>query len=153
MNVMEEIYKRLPYGPAFRFVDGIDYVTDDEIRGHFVFKTELPFYKAHFEAFPITPAVIIVECMAQIGLACFGIYLERAQWMQEQIPMFVFTAQQSTFIKPVFPNERIEVHSKKVYYRFGKLKCAVEAYNANNELVCQGVFEGMMVDKNKLTHE
>jgi 3-hydroxyacyl-[acyl-carrier-protein] dehydratase len=153
MKEFDEIRKRLPYGDTFRFVDGLDFITDEEVKGYFVFKDTLPFYQAHFEEFPITPAVILVECMAQIGLACLGIYLERSHWNQENQHAFVFTAQQTSFLKPVFPNEKVWVHSKKIYYRFGKLKCAVSAFNSKNELVCQGNLEGMMIDKNKLKND
>lgn len=153
MSINENILKHLPYGDSFRFVDAIDEVTEDQIRGHFTFREELFFYHSHFQHFPITPAVIVVECMAQIGLACLGIYLERANWNSNTQPTFVFTSQQTAFLKAVFPNETIWVQSQKVYYRFGKLKCKVEAYNARQELVCRGVMDGMMVDKNKLNND
>ncbi|WP_338039420.1 hotdog fold domain-containing protein [Maribacter litopenaei] len=48
------------------------------------------------------------------------------------------------FLQPVFPGETVTVVSKKIYYRFHKLKCEVKMYNEEMELVCKGVLSGML---------
>ena len=37
------------------------------------------------------------------------------------------------------------VKSKKVYFRFNKLKCKVKMINEKNELVCRGTISGMII--------
>jgi len=70
-----QILEALPYTEPFLFVDGITAITDTHIEGHYFFKKESLFYKGHFKDFPVTPGVLITECMAQIGLVCLGIKL------------------------------------------------------------------------------
>jgi 3-hydroxyacyl-[acyl-carrier-protein] dehydratase len=45
---------------------------------------------------------------------------------------------------PVKPKERVEVVSEKIYFRFNKLKCNVQLFNEENELVCKGTISGML---------
>ena len=40
-----EIIKFLPYQKPFLFVDGIDFISEDGITGHYTFKKEESFYK------------------------------------------------------------------------------------------------------------
>ena len=70
-----EIIQLLPYQKPFLFVDGIDRISEAGVTGHYTFKKEETFYEGHFKDHPITPGVILTECMAQIGLVCLGIYL------------------------------------------------------------------------------
>lgn len=70
-----EILERLPYTKPFLFVDELISVDENGATGTFIFNENLDFYKGHFKDNPITPGVILTECMAQIGLVCLGIYL------------------------------------------------------------------------------
>ena len=65
----------LPYSKPFLFVDKILEIDLNSIVGEYTFSADHDFYKGHFKDNPITPGVILTECMAQIGLACLGIYL------------------------------------------------------------------------------
>jgi len=69
------ILSKLPYSKPFLFVDKILEVDGNSITGEFTFSPDLDFYKGHFEGNPVTPGVILTECMAQIGVVCLGIYL------------------------------------------------------------------------------
>ena len=51
------------------------------------------------------------------------------------------------FLKPVFPKEKVSVFSKKIYFRFGKLKCNVTMKNSKEEVVCKGEIAGIIVQK------
>ena len=77
-----EIINKLPYQKPFLFVDGIDTISEDGVTGHYKFKKDETFYKGHFKDNPITPGVILTECMAQIGLVCLGIYLLKDELSQ-----------------------------------------------------------------------
>lgn len=137
----QEILSKLPYTKPFLFVDEIITINKNGVEGTFVFDENLEFYKGHFKDNPVTPGVILTETMAQIGLVCLGIYLNKGK----NIKNIAFTSSEVEFLKPVYPNEMVTVFSEKIYYRFGKLKCKVRMLNGNNEEVCTGTLAGMIV--------
>jgi len=123
------------------FVDKITYVSKEEIEGHYTFKKDEYFYLGHFKDNPITPGVILTEVMAQIGLVCLGIYLFNGELKKPQIAL---TSNQIDFFLSVKPEEQVRVVSKKIYFRFNKLKCKVQMFNNNDELVSRGTISGML---------
>ena len=139
----EQILSLLPYKKPFLFVDGIDAISEDEITGHYKFKKDESFYKGHFKNNPITPGVILTECMAQIGLVCLGIYLLK-QELKGQNPQIALTSNQVDFYLPVLPEEKVTVVSEKEFFRFNKLKCKVKMLNEKGELVARGIISGML---------
>jgi 3-hydroxyacyl-[acyl-carrier-protein] dehydratase len=140
----KEIIKLLPYQRPFLFVDGLSAVSDDGVTGHYTFKKNDYFYEGHFKNNPITPGVILTECMAQIGLVCLGIYLMRDSVSEDFKPQIALTSSQIDFFLPVFPNEKVTVISEKDVFRFNKLICNVKLFNEQNELVCRGIISGMI---------
>ncbi len=151
-KLFTDIVKNLPYAPPFLFVDEIIEASENSIKGIYKLKKGEFFYTGHFPGRPVTPGVIITEIMAQIGLVCFGIYLNRtgaAKDMGEKVP--VFTSSCVDFYSPAYPEQTMEVVSSKIYYRFGKLKCHIECHNKDTQqLVCKGDLSGLLVDKNEL---
>lgn len=142
--IISEIISLLPYQKPFLFVDGIDSISDDEIIGHYTFKKHESFYKGHFKNNPITPGVILTECMAQIGLVCFGIYLLKNEIKENNNPQIALTSHQMDFYLPVLPSEKVTVVSEKEVFRFNKLKCKVKMLNTKGELVARGIISGML---------
>jgi 3-hydroxyacyl-[acyl-carrier-protein] dehydratase len=140
----KKIIALLPYQEPFLFVDGIDMVSSEGITGHYTFKEDAYFYKGHFINNPITPGVILTECMAQIGLVCLGIYILKTELKKLIKPEIALTSTHVDFYLPVLPNEKVTVVSKKEVFRFNKLKCSVKMFNKNNELVCRGIISGMI---------
>ena len=139
----KEIIALLPYEAPFLFVDEIEEVSEKGIKGNYTFKDSEFFYKGHFKNNPITPGVILTECMAQIGLVSLGIYLMKDEKNLEQLQV-AFTSSQVDFLKMVLPNSKITVISDLQYFRFNKLKCKVRLLNTDNEVVCEGVLAGMI---------
>lgn len=139
-----EIIALLPYSKPFLFVDDIISISEEGAKGTFTFNEKLDFYKGHFKNNPITPGVILIETMAQIGLVCLGIYLISKNDSTIQQHQIVFTSSEVEFLLPVFPNETVTVISEKVYFRFGKLKCKVKMLNSNNQEVCNGTIAGII---------
>lgn len=135
-----EIILKLPYSKPFLFVDEIININENGVEGSFLFNEKLDFYTGHFIDNPVTPGVILIETMSQIGLVCLGIFLSENHLKQNA---FVLTSSEIEFIKPVFPNEKVIVISEKVYFRFGKLKCKVKMLNAKKEVVCEGIIAGI----------
>lgn len=140
----EQIIQVLPYQKPFLFVDGIDAISADEITGHYTFKKDESFYEGHFKNNPVTPGVILTECMAQIGLVCLGIYILKDEIKENNNPQIALTSHQMDFYLPVLPEEKVTVVSEKEVFRFNKLKCKVKMLNAKGELVARGIISGML---------
>ncbi|MCH4823122.1 hydroxymyristoyl-ACP dehydratase [Gramella lutea] len=144
---MQEIFQYLPYSKPFLFVDEILKIDENLIEGTYRFSADLDFYKGHFKDNPVTPGVILTECMAQIGVVCLGIYLLKKTGDLVNQPNIALSSSEIEYFKPVFPGESVKVISKKEYFRFNKLKCRIEMRNSKNEVVCRGVIAGMILSK------
>ena len=144
---MEEIIFLLPYKQPFLFVDALTHIDENGAAGHYTYPEDSYFYQGHFPDYPITPGVMLIETMAQIGLVAFGIWLMRDK--MDAVPRFAFTSSNVEFYKGVFPGEKVMVSSKKMYFRLGKLKAAVEMHNASGDLLAKGELSGMMLRKDK----
>lgn len=141
----EAIMKMLPYAKPFLFVDTIESITKNSVVGTFKYDENLDYYKGHLVNYPITPGVILIETMAQIGLVCLGIYLMKDEISTET--KVLMSNANVDFIKPVFPNEKVTVFSELQYFRFKKIKCKVRMENEKAEIVSQGFIEGFVINK------
>lgn len=153
MGKFQYILDNLPYSKPFLFVDTLLSVSEFTIEGTYTFSEDEYFYKGHFKDRPITPGVILTECMAQIGLVCFGIYLlkmEAPKSLNENSLDYAVALSNHTidFYKPVFPGETVRVTSDKEYFRFNKLRCKVKMLNQKGEIICKGIISGMIIKKN-----
>ncbi|WP_324719132.1 3-hydroxyacyl-ACP dehydratase FabZ family protein [Salinimicrobium sp. HB62] len=138
----KDIIDLLPYSEPFLFVDELEKVSENGISGTYTFQQDEFFYKGHFKDNPVTPGVILTECMAQIGVVCLGIFL-----LKDTEPENCSVALSNSTIDyylPVLPGEKVKVVSEKVYFRFNKLKCNVKMFNAEEKLVCKGEISGMI---------
>lgn len=117
----------------------------DSITGEYTFKPDHYFYQGHFKNTPVTPGVILIECMAQIGVVCLGIYLLDNEENLEASPSLALSSTETEFLRPVLPGEKVSVDSEKIYFRFNKLKCKVKMFNSRGEMVCHGIISGMML--------
>jgi 3-hydroxyacyl-[acyl-carrier-protein] dehydratase len=138
----QEIISKLPYSKPFLFVDELLNIDENGVEGTYTFDSTLDFYKGHFKDNPITPGVILIEVIAQIGVVCLGIYLLNSTFTKST--SIALTSTEIEFLKPVFPNEKVTVISEKIYFRFGKLKCKVILKNEKDETVCSGIIAGMI---------
>jgi 3-hydroxyacyl-[acyl-carrier-protein] dehydratase len=138
-----QIIHLLPYQKPFLFVDELTTISKDGVIGNYTFKSDEYFYKGHFKNNPVTPGVILTECMAQIGLVCLGIYLFKDEISNRMLSQIALTSSQIDFFLTVAPNEKVTVISEIEFYRFNKLKCQVKMLNQKNELVCRGIISGM----------
>lgn len=151
MELLEKIIGQLPYESPFLFVDELIHIDENSCEGYYTFRKDEYFYQGHFKNNPVTPGVILTECMAQIGLVCLGVYLVKGEKMKAEIGVkasFVFSESKVLFEKPVYPGEKVRVVSQKKYWRLSKLKCLVEMYDQKGDRVCKGELSGVISEKN-----
>ncbi len=139
-----QIISLLPYEDPFLFVDSLESVSERGCEGSYTFRQDAYFYQGHFKDHPITPGVLLTECMAQIGVVCLGIYLMGQSIDSLTKPKIALTSHQMDFYIPVFPGETVKVRSEKELFRFNKLKCKVYMFNSKDELVARGHISGML---------
>lgn len=140
----KEIINLLPYSAPFLFVDELQEISENGATGCYTYKTDEFFYQGHFTHLPVTPGVILIETMAQIGVVSLGIYLCKKEPADAAMPEIAFTSVDVDFLAPVFPGEKVTVTSEKKYFRFGKLSCHVEMKNREGKMVCQGNISGFI---------
>lgn len=154
METQKTIISKIPHKKPFLFVDNITSVTDTKIEGDYYLDKDLNFYRGHYPNHPITPGVILIEIMAQIGLVAFGIYLvERDNKhgisvnLNHKIP--VLSTTDIKFKKVVEPDQRVFVISEKKLFKHNKLICKAKLLNIANEVLAEGTISGFILDKNE----
>ena len=151
-GVKQEVLKLVPQQAPFRFIDEIISLDEQQIVGAYRFREDEFFYRGHFPGRPITPGVILIETMAQIGVVAFGMYLLACQKnirpSQLNGPLSLFSLADGIEFKGIVkPGERVIVKGKKIYMRKGALKVDINMERENGEVVCVGQLAGMGVDK------
>lgn len=141
---LTEILNLIPQQPPFRFVDAFTEADEQRISGHYTFREDAYFYQGHFPGHPITPGVILTECMAQIALVGHAIYLQSLKGNLSPGGTLVFTHAEVDFLLPVYPGEKVRVQGARNYFRFNKMSTQAEMYNREERLVCKGKLEGMV---------
>jgi len=151
-GVKQEVLELVPQRAPFRFIDEIISLDEHHIVGAYRFRDDEYFYRGHFPGRPITPGVILIETMAQIGVVAFGMYLLACQknvrpgQLNGSLSLFSL-ADNIEFKGIVSPGERVIVKGKKIYMRNGALKVDISMERENGEVVCVGQLAGMGVDK------
>lgn len=150
-SIIAEVLDLVPQQRPFRFIDEILSLSEEEITGAYRFREDEVFYPGHFPGRPITPGVILVECMAQIGVVAYGMYLlacrENVRPAEMKSPLSLFSLADGIEFKGiVLPGERVIVRGRKIYMRKGALKVDVQMERENAEVVCLGKLAGMGVE-------
>ena len=138
----------LPQQEPFRFVDEILEVDDEHIVARYAFRPEADFYRGHFPGNPITPGVLLIESMAQVGVVALGIYLVARQRGLEEVRrvLTVFTDVTAEFSGVVRPGETLTISARKVFFRRMKLRSEVEMRQGDGRLVATATVAGMGVE-------
>lgn len=148
----QEVLALVPQKEPFRFIDEIISIDDERIVGAYRFRENEYFYRGHFPGNPITPGVILIETMAQVGVVAFGIYLLSRQKnmrpSEMKLPISLFSLADGVEFKQIVkPGERVIVKAKKIYFRKITIKANVSMEKENGEIICFGELSGVGVDK------
>lgn len=143
----ERVLELLPQQEPFRFVDEILSVDEDSISARYRFRPEADFYRGHFPGNPVTPGVILLESVAQVGVVALGIYLLALEEGEEEVRkrIALFSDAEVDFTGLVRPGEQVRIDAKKVFYRRGKLRSEAEVRLEDGTVVCSATISGMGV--------
>ncbi len=144
-----EIVDLLPQKEPFRFVDEILEVSNRHIVACYTFPPDLEFYRGHFPDNPVTPGVILLECIAQVGVVALGIYLVALEGGLEAVDsrLSLFVDADVDFSGVVRPGDRVTVSAKKKFFRRGKLRSEAEMHLDDGTLVCSATISGIAVPR------
>jgi 3-hydroxyacyl-[acyl-carrier-protein] dehydratase len=137
----------LPQQRPFRFVDEIVEVDEQRIVGRYTFREDEWFYAGHFPGRPITPGVILLESMCQVGVVALGLYLFALEHSADEAREWttLFVEAESEFLRSVLPGETVTIRGERLVWRRKKLRCRVEMFSADGTLVAQTTASGLGV--------
>ncbi len=145
----DEVLELLPQQEPFRFVDEILEVDEKHIVARYRFRPEAEFYRGHFPGDPITPGVILLESLAQVGVVALGIYLYALEFGREGVTTRValFTDASIDFSGIVKPGEQVTISAERVFFRRGKLRTDASMALDDGTVVCSGTISGLGVER------
>lgn len=145
----DDLLDLIPQGEPFRFVDEIVEVDEDRIVGRYRFRPEADFYRGHFPGDPVTPGVLLLESMAQVGVVAHGIYHFALEGGIESVArrMALFTDAEVDFTGLVPPGARVTIRGTKQFFRRGKIRSDAEMSLDDGTVVCSGTVSGIGVER------
>ena len=145
-SVDEHSEAALPQQEPFRFVDEILEIDEEHIVGSYRFRPEADFYRGHFPGNPVTPGVILIESMAQVGIVALGLYLVTLESESDADKITtLFTDTSVDFNGIVRPGDRVTISARKTFFRRHKLRSEAEMKLEDGTVVCSGSVSGMGV--------
>jgi 3-hydroxyacyl-[acyl-carrier-protein] dehydratase len=142
-----QVLDLLPQRPPFRFVDEILDIDEQRITGRYTFRPDEWFYAGHFPGRPITPGVILLESMCQVGVVALGIYVFALEQTAEEARNWttMFSEAESEFLRSVLPGETVTIRGERIFWRRKKLRARIEMFGADGALVAQTTASGVGV--------
>lgn len=141
------VLELLPQQEPFRFIDEILSVDEGSISARYRFRPEADFYRGHFPGNPVTPGVILLECVAQVGVVALGIYLLALDRGEDEVRrrIALFSDAEVDFTGLVRPGDEVRIDAEKVFYRRGKLRSEARMRLEDGRVVCSATISGMGV--------
>jgi len=144
-----EVLERIPQREPFRFVDEILEIDDEHVVATYRWREDHDFYRGHFPGDPITPGVLLVECLAQASVVALGAYLFAKELPEAEAAKIVpfFTDANVDFTGLVLPGARVRMESRKVFWRRRKLRIEGQIVLGDGSVVCSGTLSGLGVTR------
>jgi 3-hydroxyacyl-[acyl-carrier-protein] dehydratase len=144
-----EVLARIPQREPFRFVDEIVEIDDDHVVASYRWRKDHDFYRGHFPGDPVTPGVLLVECLAQASVVSLGAYLLAKELPEAEAAKIVpfFTDANVDFTGIVLPGARVRMESSKVFWRRRKLRIEGRILLEDGSVVCSGTLSGLGVTR------
>ena len=139
-----DIERVLPHRFPFLFVDRILEMSERRVVGLKNFSMNEWFFAGHFPGYPIVPAVVLLEAMAQVG---GFLLLSRIKDHEREKTLAYFTGiEDARFRRPVLPGDTVRFEMELLRLRRGICKMQGRAY-VDGELVADGVFWSQLVER------
>ncbi len=140
MENINDAIEFLPQKKPFLFIDNVVSVSNDQIECGRTFKEDEFFYKGHFPENPITPGVLLMECMAQSAQLLCTINEEKQQFG------YLVRVDKCSFHKLVEPNSSIKIITTRDS-SVGEFCCFRSLIlNQNNKKVAKSKFTLRIID-------
>lgn len=147
-----EVLALLPQAPPFRFVDQVDELDAEHIVARYRFREDEFFYAGHFPGRPVTPGVILIETMAQVGVVALGYYLASLAMPRAELKAYLalFSDCEAEFCAPVYPGAEVTIRAECVFFRARKLKSRVSLHLADGRVAALATVAGVGVPSGAL---
>ena len=137
------IMEILPHRYPFLLIDKIIHIVPGETAIAIKNVTiNEPFFQGHFPGHPVMPGVLIIEAMAQAGVA---LVTHTVEDIAGRI-MYLMSIEKAHFRKVVEPGDTMEVHVFKTFSRHNAWKLKGEA-RVNNIVVADAEFSAILAQK------
>jgi len=145
----DQVLAMLPQQEPFRFVDQILELDEEHIVATYRFRPEADFYRGHFPGNPVTPGVILLEAVGQVGVVALGIYLFALDHSRDEAERTItlFADAEVEFSSVVPPDTEVTIAARKVFWRRNKLRSKATMALADGTLVCEATISGMGVKR------
>jgi 3-hydroxyacyl-[acyl-carrier-protein] dehydratase len=137
----------LPHRRPFHFVDALTRLDAAGAEGRYRFREDEPFYEGQRSLDPITPGVILIECMGQIGVVAHGIYLLGLEQPRTDLArnLMVFSDGEVELHAVVRPGAEVVVASQMVFHRRRKMRARCELRLADGTLAATATLSGVEI--------
>jgi len=109
---MTEVEKLIPHRPPFLFVDEIVSHEGETLVAKRTWHAEEDFYKGHYPGAPITPGVLLSECVFQTGACLMARLMAGAAGQGGGVPL-LSKVSDIRFRLPVYPGETVTIEVKR----------------------------------------
>jgi 3-hydroxyacyl-[acyl-carrier-protein] dehydratase len=138
-----EILQRIPHRYPFLLVDRAEeYKASESIVGIKCVTVNEPFFQGHFPGYPVMPAVLLIEAMAQTGAVLMSKSLEVDTAGKT---IFFMSADNCRFRSPVRPGDVVRMPVRVVRHRGDVFKFAGQAI-VGDKVAAECEFAAMVVE-------